>query len=53
MTETTNLDILIIVLEMVVPFVVLVLCSWRQETLKRNRRNEIIKTFFEFDNWED
>lgn len=48
-----NLDYLIIALELIVPFVIVVVCAWRQETIKRNRRNEIIKTFFEFDNWED
>lgn len=50
-----NLDILIIALEMIVPFVVLILCAWRQETIKRNRRNRIINEikFEEFNTWED
>lgn len=50
-----NLDILIIVLEMVVPFVVLLFCGWRQDVRERNRRNRIINEFKfeEFNTWED
>lgn len=48
-----NLDILIIALEIIVPFVVLIICAWRQDVRERNRRNEMLKTLFEFDTWED
>lgn len=53
LTYDNYIDFLIIALELIVPFVILVVCAWRQETLKRKHRNEIIKTFFEFDTWED
>lgn len=50
-----NLDILIIALEMIVPFVVLIICAWRQDVRERNRRNRIINEFKfeEFNTWED
>lgn len=50
-----NLDILIIALEMIVPFVILIICAKRKDTIERNRRNRIINEFKfeEFNTWEE
>lgn len=50
-----NLDILIIALELIVPFIILIICAKRKDTIERNRRNEIINNFKfeEFNTWEE